>query len=47
MPELQPLPDVGSPAPDFHVVAHTGEPLSLATYRGVRPLVLYFMREFT
>jgi peroxiredoxin len=47
MLERHPLPEVGSPAPDFHVVSHAGEPLRLATYRGVRPLVLYFMREFT
>jgi peroxiredoxin len=37
----------GDPAPEFHLVSHLGEPLSLATYRGVRAVALYFMREFT
>lgn len=37
----------GDPAPEFHLVSHQGEPLTLATFRGVRAVALYFMREFT
>jgi peroxiredoxin len=44
-PHSEPAP--GAPAPDFHLVSHRGDPLTLATWRGVRPVVLYFMREFT
>ena len=32
----------GNPAPDFKLAAHTGETLSLATYKG-RPTVVSFL----
>jgi peroxiredoxin len=47
MPDRFPIPAPGAPAPDFHLVSHTGEALSLATWRGTRAVTLYFMREFT
>lgn len=38
--------DTGTPAPDFTLPAHTGGTVRLSALRG-RPVVLYFMREFT
>lgn len=37
----QPLVE-GAQAPDFSLVAHTGEPVTLGQYRGRRVVVLYF-----
>lgn len=36
------LPAVGTPAPDFALVAHTGETVSLSDYRGKQTVVLFF-----
>jgi peroxiredoxin Q/BCP len=36
------LPKEGQSAPDFTLTAHTGDPISLGTYRGNRIVVLYF-----
>jgi len=33
---------VGDPVPDFTVVTHTGQTVSLADFRGRQPLVLFF-----
>ena len=34
--------DVGDPAPDLSMSAHTGEQISLAAYRGEHPVVVFF-----
>ncbi len=34
---------VGDEAPDFRLVAHTGEEVTLSQYRGQRHVVLLFM----
>ena len=47
MADLPSAPAPGSPAPEFHLVSHRGEPLTHLTWRGAQPVVLYFMREFT
>jgi len=36
----------GMPAPDFSLVAHTGEKIQLSSYRGSTPVVLFFVREY-
>jgi hypothetical protein len=37
---------VGEPAPDFTLADATGRPVSLAGYRGVKPVVLVFYRGY-
>lgn len=37
---------IGSPAPDFALPAHTGGTVRLSSYQGQQRVVLYFMREF-
>ena len=40
--------DVGQPAPDFTLPAHTGEDVSLRQYRGQKNVVLSFhINSFT
>ena len=40
--------DVGQPAPDFTLPAHTGEDVSLSQYRGQKNVVLSFhINSFT
>ena len=38
--------NVGSPAPDFRLSAHTGREIGLADYRDKASVVLFFVREF-
>ena len=38
--------ELGMPAPGFILESSAGHPVSLSDYRG-RPVVLYFIREFT
>jgi peroxiredoxin Q/BCP len=38
---------IGAPAPEFTLAAHTGETLSLASYRGRRAVVTFLPFAFT
>ena len=38
--------DVGSPAPDFKLMANTGQEIGLAVYKGKAHVVLFFVREY-
>lgn len=41
------LPLIGSSAPDFSLMAHTGKPITLSYYRGRRHVALFFVRTYT
>lgn len=38
--------EAGSPAPDFELMANTGQKISLSDYRGKSHVVLFFVREY-
>lgn len=38
--------EVGSPAPDFKLMANTGQEIGLADYKGKAHVVLFFVREY-
>jgi peroxiredoxin len=38
--------DVGSAAPDFRLLASTGEEIGIGDYRGRSHAVLFFVREY-
>jgi peroxiredoxin len=38
--------NVGSPAPDFSLLANNGREIGLADYRDRATLVLFFVREY-
>ncbi len=37
---------IGMPAPDFRLVASTGNEIGLSDYRGIKQVVLFFIREY-
>jgi peroxiredoxin Q/BCP len=39
--------EIGAPAPDFEVLAHTGESVSLAHLRGSRVLLWFYPKADT
>jgi len=40
------LLEAGSPAPDFKLMADTGQEIGLADYKGKAHVVLFFVREY-
>ena len=38
--------EAGSPAPDFKLMASTGQEVGLADYRGQAHVALFFVREY-
>jgi len=38
--------DAGSPAPDFELMASTGQKIGLAEYKGKSHVILFFVREY-
>lgn len=38
--------DTGSPAPDFELMANTGQKIRLADFKGKSHVVLFFVREY-
>lgn len=39
--------DVGAPAPDFTLPAHTGEDVSMSGLRGKKVVIFFYPRDFT
>jgi peroxiredoxin Q/BCP len=40
-------PDLGSPAPDFTLPAHTGRDVRLADLRGRKAVLLFYVFDFS
>lgn len=48
MPEKESIEaKIGSYAPDFRLMAHTGKVINLSDYRNRRNVILFFVREYT
>jgi len=43
---MEDILEIGTPAPDFHLIANTGQEIRLSEYKGSAHIVLFFVREY-
>lgn len=43
---MEDILEIGTPAPDFHLIAITGQEIRLSEYKGSAHIVLFFVRDY-